>query len=125
MLRPKEAALRADIKPAIGKNGHDLERWQRGEFGFVAGKQDPLAFLFVEAVSNVAVAALAAVDAITVTSELPAPALQRGEAHAQQPSQFASPGTISNAHQGSAKPSGGRRAWSVVPVLSPEGLNLF
>ena len=46
---------------------------------------------------HLAVAAFAAVDAITVTSELPAPALQHGEAHAQQPSQFAGPGTISHA----------------------------
>jgi hypothetical protein len=38
-----------------------------------------LAFLLAEAVRHIAVAAFAAIDAITVTSELPAPVLERGE----------------------------------------------
>ena len=53
--------------------------------------------LIVEAVSDVAVAAVAAIDAITVTSELPPPALQRGEPHAQQHCQLAGLGTIGHA----------------------------
>jgi hypothetical protein len=44
-----------------------------------------------------AVAAFAAIDAITVTSELPAPALQRGQPHAQQQRQLMGPGSISDA----------------------------
>ena len=52
---------------------------------------------FVEAVGHVAVADFATVDAITDTSELPAPVLHDGETHAHQPGQFAGPGTISHA----------------------------
>ncbi len=44
-----------------------------------------------------AVAALAAIDAITVTSKLPPPALQRGEPHAQQQRQLTGAGTIGDA----------------------------
>jgi hypothetical protein len=83
MQNPVEAALRADVDTTIGQNRHDLPGWQRRKFRLVAGQQNPLAFLLTEAVSHVAVAALAAIDAITVTSELAAPALQRGEPHAQ------------------------------------------
>ncbi len=50
---------------------------QRGEFRLVAGEQDPLAFFFAEAVSEMAVAAHTAVNAITVAGELAPPALQR------------------------------------------------
>ena len=80
---PVEAALRADVEATIGQNRHDLPWWQRRKFRLVAGQQNPLAFLFTEAMSHVAVAALATIDAITVTSELPAPALQRGQPDAQ------------------------------------------
>jgi hypothetical protein len=52
-----------------------------------------LAFLLAEAVSHVEVAALATVDAITVTSKLTAPALQRGEPHTEQQGQFTGLGT--------------------------------
>jgi hypothetical protein len=45
-------------------------------------------------VSYLAVAALAAVHAITVSSELPAPTLQRGEAHAQQQRQLTGSCTV-------------------------------
>jgi hypothetical protein len=41
-----------------------------------------LAFFFAEVVGHAAVAAFVTVDVITFTSELPAPALQRGEFHA-------------------------------------------
>ena len=44
-----------------------------------------------------AVAAFAAIDAITVTSELPAPALQRGQPHAQQQRQLMGSDAISDA----------------------------
>ena len=56
-----------------------------------------MAFLVAEAVSDVAVAALATVDAITVTSKLSAPALQRRQAHAQKQGQLTGPGTIGDA----------------------------
>jgi hypothetical protein len=56
-----------------------------------------LAFFLAEAVSDVAMAAFAAIDAITVTSELPAPALQRGQPHAQQQRQLTGTGTVSDA----------------------------
>jgi hypothetical protein len=49
---------------------------------------------FAEAVDYVAVAAFAAVDAITLTSELPAPAILCGEALSSQPGQFVCPGTV-------------------------------
>ena len=58
---------------------------------------DPLAFFLAEALSHIAVAAFAAIDAITVTSELPAPALERGEPNAQQQAQLTGPGTIGHA----------------------------
>jgi hypothetical protein len=83
MENPVEAALRADIKPSVGQSRHDLPWWQRRKFGLVAGQQNPLAFLFTEAMDDLPVAALAAIDAITVTSELAAPALQRRQPHAQ------------------------------------------
>ena len=69
----------------------------RREFKLVAGQQDPLAFLLAEAVSHVPAAALATVDAITVTSKLTAPALQRGEPHTKQQGQFTRSGTIGHA----------------------------
>ena len=74
-----------------------MARWQRGELGLVAGEEDPLAFFFAEAVSNVAVAALTLVHTISGTSELPASALQRGEDDAQKNSQLMGTGAISNA----------------------------
>ena len=91
---PVEAALLADIKPAIGQNGHDLARRQRSKFRFVAGEQDPLALFFAEAVGYMAMAAFAAVQAVPIACELPPPALQRRQPHAQQPGQFAGPGTV-------------------------------
>ena len=72
-------------------------RRERREFRLIAGQQDPLAFLLAEAVSHVAAAALATVDAITVTSKLTAPALQRGEPHTEQQGQFTGLGTIGSA----------------------------
>ena len=56
-----------------------------------------MAFLLTEAVCHVAVAALAPVDAITVTNKLTAPTLQRGEPHAEQQGQFTRSGTIGHA----------------------------
>jgi hypothetical protein len=44
-----------------------------------------------------AVAAFAAIDAITVTGELAAPALQRGQTHSQQQRQLMGSGTVSDA----------------------------
>jgi hypothetical protein len=94
---PVKAAFRTDIKPAIGQDRHDLAWRQRCKFKFVAGEQDPLAFLLAETVSHVPAAALAAVDAITVTNKLTAPTLQRGEPHAEQQGQFTRSGTIGHA----------------------------
>jgi len=81
---PVKAAFRTDIKPAIGQDRYDLAWRQRCKFRFVAGEQDPLAFLLTEAVSHLPAAALGTVDAINVTSKLLAPTLQRGEPHAEQ-----------------------------------------
>ena len=47
--------------------------------------------------SHVAVAALETIDTITVTSELPAPALQRRQAHAQQQRQLTGTVPVSDA----------------------------
>lgn len=41
---PIEAALRADIKPVIGHDRHDLAQRLRGEFRLIAGNKNPLAF---------------------------------------------------------------------------------
>jgi hypothetical protein len=94
---PVKAAFRTDIKPAIGEDRHDLAWRKCREFRFVASQQDPLAFLLTEAVSHVPATALAPVNAITVTSKLTAPALQRREPHGKQQGQFTSPGTIGHA----------------------------
>jgi hypothetical protein len=56
-----------------------------------------LAFLLTEAVCHVPAAALTSVDAITVTRELTAPTLQRGEPNAEQQGQLTGPGTIGHA----------------------------
>jgi hypothetical protein len=97
MEYPVKAALRADVQATICQHRHDLPRWQRGEFRLVAGQQDPLALFFAEAVSHMAVAALAPVHTITGTSKLPAPALQRGEPDAQKHSQLMGTSPISHA----------------------------
>jgi hypothetical protein len=94
---PVKAAFRADIKAPIGHDRHDLSRWQRRKFRFVAAQLYPLAFFLAEAVSHMAVAAFAAIDAITVTGELAAPALQRGQTHSQQQRQLMGSGTVSDA----------------------------
>jgi hypothetical protein len=94
---PVKAAFRTEIKPAIGQDRHDLAWRKRCKFRFVASQQDPLAFLLTEAVSHVPAAALATVDAITVTSKLTAPALQRGEPHTKQQGQFTRSRTIGHA----------------------------
>ncbi len=96
--------------------------WERRKFRLVAGQEDPLAFFLAEAVSHMTVAAFAAIDAITVTSELPAPALQHGQPQAQQQGQLTDSATIGHAL---IEDPQGRPATSIVPVLSPEGLNLF
>lgn len=91
------AAPRTAIQATIREHSHDLAKWQRGEFCLVASEQDPLAFFLAEAVSNVAIAALAPVRTISDTSELPTPALQRGEPYAHQDSQLMGTGAISDA----------------------------
>ena len=79
-----KAALRTDIQAAIGKDRHDLSRRQCCELRLVTGQKDALALLVGEAVRHQAVAAFTAVQAVPITRELPAPALQCGESHAQQ-----------------------------------------
>jgi len=90
---PVEAALRADVKTTIRQNWHDLPRGQSSKFRLIAGEQDPLPLFCAEAVGDMAMTTFASIDSASITLELPAPALQRGEAHAQQTSEFASPGT--------------------------------
>jgi len=81
---PVQAALRADIRPSVGQDRHELPRRQGRELGPVAGEQDPLALLVSQAKRDQALAAFAAIQAVLITCEPPPPALQRGEAHAQQ-----------------------------------------
>jgi hypothetical protein len=88
-----EASLGTDVEAPISQHRHDLSRRQCGEFRLVRSEQDALAFFFAEAVSHVAVAALATVDAIAVTSKLTAPTLQRGEPYPQQTRDCGSPCT--------------------------------
>ena len=90
---PVEAALRADVKTTIRQNWHDLPRGQSSKLGLIAGEQDPLALFSAEAVGDMAMTNLASISSASISLELPAPALQHGEAHAQQTSEFASPGT--------------------------------
>jgi hypothetical protein len=90
---PVEAALGTYIEPPVCQHRHDLPWRQRREFRLVAGEQDPLAFLACEAMGHMALAALAAVHTVHITGELPAPALQRGEANAQQGGHFSGPST--------------------------------
>gem|GEM_PF-1497324 len=94
---PVKTALRADIERTVRKDRHDLSRRQRGEFRLVAGEQDPLAFLVAEAVSHMAMAAFTAIGAVPITCELPPPALQRAQAHAQQLGQLTGSGTVGKA----------------------------
>jgi Cys-tRNA synthase (O-phospho-L-seryl-tRNA:Cys-tRNA synthase) len=74
-----------------------LPWWKRREFGLFAGEQDALAFLLAKAVSHLPAAALTPVDAITVSRELTALALQGRQAHAQKQRQLTGSGTIGHA----------------------------
>jgi hypothetical protein len=49
---------------------------KRREFRLVAGEQDPLAFLLTEAVSDLAVAALAAIFSTAIRFKFTAPTLE-------------------------------------------------
>jgi hypothetical protein len=93
MEHPVEAALRPDIQAPIGKDRHDLPRRQRRKLGLVAGEQDPLPLLVSESVRNQAMAAFTAIQAVPITRELPPPALQGGEPHAQQHRHLSGPCT--------------------------------
>ena len=95
---PVEAALGTDIKAPIRQHRHDLSWRQRREFGLVTGEEDPLAFFFAEAVRHMAVAALPPVHTAIVSSELPAPTLQRGEPYPQQTSDCS--GSCTGGHRG-------------------------
>ena len=55
MQLPVETALRADDKYTIRQDRHDLARWQRRKFRFVADEQNALALLHTETVGNMAV----------------------------------------------------------------------
>ena len=79
--------------------------------GLVAGEQDPLAFLLAQAVGHMAATAFAAIHAFPI----PANCRLRSLAGHQQQS----------LPQGSQGPSGDRPGSSVLPVLSPEGLDFF
>jgi len=83
MEHPVRAALGTDVDPSIGKDRHDLPRRQGRELRLVAGEQDPLALLVAQAMRHQAVAAFTAIQAVPITRELPPPALQGGEPHAQ------------------------------------------
>jgi hypothetical protein len=86
--------------------------------------QDPLVLLDSETMSYVALAAFAAVDTITATNELPAPALSIGPTPSSRASHWQAsyqPCPL----QESAKASAGHEAMSVGFVLPHEELNLF
>ncbi len=72
------AALRADRKTALGQVRHDQPGSHSFVFGLVACEKDPFALFFAEAVPDVAVAALASIDAITLTSKLSALSVKLG-----------------------------------------------
>ena len=93
MEDPIEAAVRADVDAAIGQHRHDLPRRQGRELGFVAGQQNSLALFLREAMRHQAMAAFTAVQAVPITRELPPPALQRGQTHAQQCGHLSGPST--------------------------------
>jgi hypothetical protein len=130
MQNPVEAALRTDVQAPVGQNRHDLPWWQRRKFRLVADQQDPLTFFLAEAMRHMAVAALAAIDAITVTSELAAPALQRRQTHAQQQRQLMGPGAVSDAliedlqslltinRRRQSSPSSPQKAWIFFAAMS-------
>jgi hypothetical protein len=71
-----KAALRADIQPLIGKGWHDLNWWQCGVLGLVAGEQDSLSLLFTESVGNQTGAVFRAIVAATITDAGLPPALE-------------------------------------------------
>ena len=89
-----------------------------------------MAFLLAEAVSHMAAAALAPVDAITVTGKQTAPALQRGEPHAEQQGQLTGPRTLGDAliedlqglpaivRRRQSSPSSPQKAWSYFETIS-------
>ena len=126
MEHPVEAALGTDVKAPIRQHRHYLTWLQRREFRLVAGEEDPLAFFFAEAVRHMAAAALTPVHTAAVTSELPAPTLQRCEPYPQQTSVCSGSCTSSPPRfQGSPRICGDRLLWSVPRVLSPVSLDLF
>jgi hypothetical protein len=63
------------MQATIRQNRNDLPWRQCSELSIVAGEQDSLAFLVVETVRDMAVAALPTVHTVPITSELPAAAL--------------------------------------------------
>jgi len=83
MEQPVEAARRTDIQAAIGKDQKDLTRQQGRELGLVTGQQNSLVLFFREAMRLQAMAAFTTVQAVAINRELPPPALQGGETHAQ------------------------------------------
>jgi hypothetical protein len=96
MQHAVEAALRADVQTPIGKGRHDLARWPCRELRLVPGQKDALALLVGEAVRDKALAAFTAIQAVPITHELPAPALQRGVPHAQRRRHRSGPCTSRN-----------------------------
>jgi hypothetical protein len=79
---PVEAALGTDMEAPIRQHRHDLPWRQCGEFRLVAGEEDPLAFLFAEAVRDQAWAAFAAIVTIAITDQGLPPALESAQADA-------------------------------------------
>ena len=94
--QPIETPLRPDINHAICQDGRDLSRRQHGEFGLLAGQQDPLAFFIGETLIRVAMGVLATLHTIDGTTEMVAPALQRGEPDVKEDRQLRAMGALSN-----------------------------
>jgi hypothetical protein len=89
-------------------------------------QQDALALFFAETVCHMALTALAAIHNVPSTGKLAAPALQRGEANAQQQGQLSGTSTSGNTliHELQSLLAVFGRGQSSAS-LSPEGLDLF
>jgi len=78
---PVEAALRPNKQIPISQHWDDLARRQFRKLRLVAGQQDEVALLVVEAVSNASLAAFSAIGAIPSTCEQSPTAPHGCEAH--------------------------------------------
>ena len=104
---PVKTAFRADVNALISQDRPDLPSLQRRKVGLVAVDQDELVLLLAEEVQHMAMAALAAIETITVTSELAvASAAVKSIPRSEAPPAAENLRCQRWLHQGSAKRSG-------------------